>query len=107
MSSALGTASLTTTATATAIPNTLTRAQVNILDGVERSMSIVSILGCIFMITTFLICEDIRRKAFNRLLFLASFGNIFSNVATLISTSGVSAGDHSAICKMQATLIQW
>jgi hypothetical protein len=81
--------------------------QVNALEAVERSMSVFSIIGCLFIITTFTLCDDLKRKAFNRLLFFASFGNIFSNVATLIATSGVKAGDHAGLCKVQATLIQW
>jgi hypothetical protein len=116
--------SLTVTATATVtsmIANTstalkalslaektgLSLTQVNALSIVERAMSVVSILGCLFMITTFFKCEEIRRKPFNRLLVYASFGNLMSNAATLISTSGVEAGDHNALCKVQATLIQW
>jgi hypothetical protein len=102
MAEVFGTTSLSGRATAH-----LSMSQVKALEAVERTMSVISILGCVLLITTFLICPDLKRKAFNRLLFLASFGNILSNVATLVATSGVKAGDHSALCKAQATLIQW
>ena len=45
-------------------------------------------------------------KPINRLVFYASFGNIISNVATLISRSSIEAGANSPLCQFQAFLIQ-
>jgi hypothetical protein len=77
------------------------------LDTLERVMSLMSLIGCLLLILTFLTTKTLRARSFNRLLFLAACGNIFSNVATFIGHSGIRGGDHSGLCKFQATLIQW
>ncbi|KAL8895886.1 MAG: hypothetical protein Q9207_007967 [Kuettlingeria erythrocarpa] len=46
------------------------------------------------------------RKPVNRLIFYASWGNMLGNAATLISQSGIKAGQRSALCQFQAFLIQ-
>lgn len=74
---------------------------------VERTMSVVSIVGCLFIMGSFLFFQAPRKKSFNRLLFFASFGNLLSNVATFIGPDGLKSGESSATCKLQATLIQW
>jgi hypothetical protein len=74
---------------------------------VERVMSIISIAATIFVLASFILFDELKRKTFNRLLFLASWGNILTNVATLMGRSGLDAGQKSATCKIQATLIQW
>jgi hypothetical protein len=85
----------------------LTMDQDRTLMVVERTMSTISIAATIFVLATFILFDELKRKTFNRLLFLASWGNIMSNIATLIGRSGVIAGNSSATCKVQATLIQW
>ena len=70
-------------------------------------MSIISMAATVFILASFILFPELKRKSFNRLLFLASWGNILSNVATLIGRSGVTAGTSSVTCKVQATLIQW
>jgi hypothetical protein len=81
--------------------------QMRALEIVERTMSVISITGCLFIISSFILFRSLKRKMFNRLLFLASWGNLMANVATIIGPAGVEAGANSAICKAQATLIQW
>lgn len=72
----------------------------------ERVSSIFSVVGAFFIIGTFL--SDPRfRKPINRLVFYASWGNLFANVATLISRSGIKLGVTSPLCQFQAFLIQW
>lgn len=73
---------------------------------IERIGSVLSLIGATFVIVTFIIDENFR-KPINRLVFLATFGNILTNVATLISIAGVEAGETSAICQFQGFLIQW
>jgi hypothetical protein len=75
------------------------------LEIAERVSSVLSVLGCFFVIATF-ISFKIFRKPINRLVFFATFGNLATNVATLISRSGILAGENSALCQFQAFIIQ-
>lgn len=84
----------------------LTAAQKQDIIIIERTSSILSLIGAAFVIVTFTFSEKFR-KPINRLVFLATFGNILTNVATLISVSGVEAGSASPLCHFQAFLIQW
>ena len=72
----------------------------------ERVGSVFSLLGTVFIITTFL-CNKSFHKPINRLVFFAAWGNIMSSVATLISTSGIRLGSSGPLCQFQAFLIQW
>jgi hypothetical protein len=74
----------------------------------ERVMSVMSIIGSIFIISTFLRWHFFR-KPINRLVFYASFGNIMANLATLISTEVVPAAgdDPTPLCRFQGVLVQW
>ena len=71
---------------------------------IERFGSVFSILGCLFIIITFL-SSSAFRKPINRLVFFASFGNMAVNVGTLIARSYVDDED-SAGCQVQGFLIQ-
>lgn len=84
----------------------LTTAQEQDIIIIERLASALSLLGATFVIVTFIIDEKFR-KPINRLVFLATFGNILTNVATLISVAGVEAGGGSALCQFQGFVIQW
>jgi hypothetical protein len=72
----------------------------------EKVCSVFSLLGTTFIITTFLSDKSFH-KPINRLVFFAAWGNIMSNVATLISTSGIRLGVNSSLCQFPAFLIQW
>ncbi|KAF9735215.1 hypothetical protein PMIN06_008975 [Paraphaeosphaeria minitans] len=74
----------------------------------ERTMSVLSILGSLFIISTFLRWHYFR-KPINRLVFYASFGNMLTNVATLISTSALpsQSAPFYTLCEFQGILIQW
>ncbi|KIW58872.1 hypothetical protein PV05_03365 [Exophiala xenobiotica] len=80
--------------------------QLQAFDTAEKVASVFSVIGAIFIIFTFLLDHRFR-KAINRLVFYACWGNLFSNVATLISRAGISLGVNSALCQFQAFLIQW
>lgn len=71
---------------------------------IERVCSVFSLLGCIFIVTTFL-GSSYFRKPITRLVFYASVGNLMVNVATLMARSYVGS-PLSAGCQFQAFLIQ-
>lgn len=84
----------------------LSAQQIRTIIIIERAASILSLIGCTFVITTFCVSDKFR-KPINRLVFFATFGNILTNVATLMSRAGVEAGGKSGLCQTQAFLIQW
>ncbi|KAL7796138.1 putative G-protein coupled receptor protein [Trichoderma ceciliae] len=82
----------------------LTEAQYNALTIIERACSSLSMLGCSFTILTFC-CSKYFSKAINRLVFYASFGNLLTNIGTMISRAYIDQ-PNSAGCQVQAFLIQ-
>jgi hypothetical protein len=81
------------------------RKELNDIQIAERVTSALSLIGCSFIIISFS-SSSAFRKPINRLIFYASFGNILSTVATLISRRGVEAGQNSVLCQLQAFFIQ-
>ncbi|KAI0536701.1 G-protein coupled receptor [Xylaria digitata] len=71
---------------------------------IERVGSVFSLLGCIFIIITFL-SSSAFRKPINRLIFYASFGNMAVNVGTLIARAYIDH-ENSVGCQIQGFLIQ-
>ncbi|KAF4628326.1 hypothetical protein G7Y89_g9824 [Cudoniella acicularis] len=74
----------------------------------ERVNSGLSLLGILFIITTF-IFSPFFNKPINRLIFFASWGNIGSNIAGLISEAGpasITGPNPSTLCQIQAFLLQ-
>lgn len=80
------------------------RRNLNALGIVERTGSVFSLIGCLFIIVTFC-CSKAFHKPINRLVFYASFGNGIVNIATLMATSYVGS-PNSVGCQTQAFLIQ-
>lgn len=76
----------------------------DIFNVIERVCSVFSLLGCVFIIFTFCLSKRFR-KPINRLAFFATFGNLATNVATLMARSFVD-DEEGAGCQMQAFLIQ-
>lgn len=72
----------------------------------ERITSVLSLLGILFILSTFLLGRGFD-KPINRLFFFASFSNLGMNIAALIAEDGVSAGQNSSLCQFQAFAIQW
>ncbi|KAL1884790.1 hypothetical protein Plec18167_002382 [Paecilomyces lecythidis] len=72
----------------------------------ERVCSVLSLIGTSIIIGTF-ISSNLFRKPINRLVFYASWGNILSNVATMISVAGYANGIKTPLCLVQAFFIQW
>ncbi|KAK3949625.1 hypothetical protein QBC32DRAFT_219279 [Pseudoneurospora amorphoporcata] len=72
---------------------------------IERVCSILSLLGGLFVIISFSVSEAFRQRAINRMVFFATFGNMLTNVATLMTTSFTDTTD-SFGCQLQGFLIQ-
>ncbi|KAI1391336.1 family A G protein-coupled receptor-like protein [Hypoxylon trugodes] len=71
---------------------------------IERVGSVFSLLGCVFVIGTFTFSKAFH-KPINRLVFYASFGNMMTNVGTLMSRNYLTQIDSFA-CQFQGFLIQ-
>jgi hypothetical protein len=82
----------------------LTVDQLNAIVIIERVNSSLSVIGCLFIVVTFL-SSSAFHKPINRLVFFASAGNILTNIATLISRSAL-VNLNSALCQFQGFLIQ-
>ncbi|KAL8749019.1 MAG: hypothetical protein Q9184_006970, partial [Pyrenodesmia sp. 2 TL-2023] len=79
--------------------------QLRALETTERVASCFSVTGTVFIALTFTFSPSFR-KPINRLIFYASWGNLLCNVATLMSQSGIRAGQNSGLCQFQGFLIQ-
>ncbi|KOS17353.1 Cyclic AMP receptor-like protein A [Escovopsis weberi] len=86
------------------MPQALTDEQLRAVSNVERACSILSLAGCVFTIVTFSLSKSFR-KPINRLVFYATFGNMMTNVGTLISRQYLPF-PNSPGCQFQAFLIQ-
>jgi hypothetical protein len=85
-------------------PEDLTPSELYTISVIERLCSALSLFGCAFIALTFLGSTSFR-KPINRLVFYASIGNVFTNVATLIARSAIPHTS-SFLCQFQAFLIQ-
>ncbi|MCJ1275697.1 hypothetical protein MMC21_003500 [Puttea exsequens] len=83
----------------------LTPSQSNAFAVTERVTSIFSLLGILFILSTFLLGRGFD-KPINRLIFAASWSNLGMNIAALIAEDGVAAGANSSLCQFQAFAIQ-
>ncbi|KAI2471878.1 family A G protein-coupled receptor-like protein [Annulohypoxylon bovei var. microspora] len=76
----------------------------NAISVIERVGSVFSMLGCLFVILTFTFSKAFH-KPINRLVFYASFGNLMTNIGSLLSRKYVFEIDTFG-CQFQAFLIQ-
>jgi hypothetical protein len=83
----------------------LTHDQIHTLTVVERSASVLSVLGIATIILTFLFSGQFRNPI-HRIVFINAFYNIFDVTATFISLSGPEAGNTSKLCQFQGFLNQ-
>jgi hypothetical protein len=74
------------------------------ISNIERACSVLSLVASLFVIVTFCVSRSFH-KPVNRLVFYATFGNMLTNVGTLMSRSYVHSPD-SVGCQFQAFLIQ-
>jgi hypothetical protein len=85
-------------------PEELTAVDLSDFVTVERVCSTLSLLGCLFIAITFLGSKAFH-KPINRLVFYASMGNVFTNVATIIARAALQ-DVNGGLCQFQAFLIQ-
>jgi hypothetical protein len=71
---------------------------------IERTASSLSLFGICFILFTYGTSTAFH-KPINRLVFFASLGNIFTNIATLISRDALLHSE-GHLCQFQAFLIQ-
>jgi len=72
---------------------------------IEQTCSAISLLGCVFVLVTFALSDAFRQRAINRLVFYATFGNMLTNVATLMTRTYTNNIDAFG-CQLQGFLIQ-
>lgn len=72
---------------------------------IERVCSVFSLMGCLLVLLTFSCSAAFRQRAINRMVFFATFGNMFTNVATLMTRTYTLDVD-SFGCQLQSFLIQ-
>ena len=82
----------------------LSNAQLGAIQIAERVSSVLSVMGCLFVIITYLGFVAFH-KLINRLVFYASWGNLATNVATIVSRSGIAAGVNPPLCQLQGFII--
>ena len=84
--------------------------QYQAIEWTERVCSLLSLFGSFFVVASFLLSGHFKAPI-NRLIFYASLGNILTNVATLVSRSGIKMaekkGELTALCQFQGLFIQW
>ncbi len=84
----------------------LTKEQYRALEGVSRASSVLSLAGSLFIVGTFLSSKRFR-SAINRLMFYASWGNIMTNVGSLMSRAAIERGVDRPFCQFQAFILEW
>ncbi len=82
----------------------LAASQIDVVSIIERTCSVFSLIGSVLVIATFSLSKAFH-KPINRLVFYASFGNLMTNVATLMARTFINDVD-SAGCQFQAFLVQ-
>jgi hypothetical protein len=85
---------------------TFTAEQNKAIEITERVCSGISLLCSCSIIATFFLSDHFQTPV-HRLIFFASWGNLWSNVAMMIALSGIQRGGDSALCQFQGLLIQW
>ena len=83
----------------------LTPRQVNALSVTERVNSCISLVGILFILVTYLAHPSFN-KPINRLIFFATWANLGTCIAALISSDGYAYGNEAPLCKFQAFLVQ-
>ena len=87
-------------------PDGFTPSQIHAIETAERVASVFSLMGTTTIMVTFL-SSSAFRKPVNRLIFYTSWGNTLNSMVSLSSHAGIRAGQHSALCQLQAFFCQW
>ena len=83
----------------------LSPSQLYAIQFTEQFTSALSLLGFLFIVVTYLLCQGFE-KPINRLIFYAAWSNLGTTVAGLIAHHGIDGGQASALCQFQAFVIQ-
>jgi hypothetical protein len=75
------------------------------IQAVERAGASLSLIGVLLVFITFAAFKRIRTVP-NTFIMFASIANVGASVACLIGYAGVDAGTWSAICQLQAFLLE-
>jgi hypothetical protein len=81
----------------------LTEGDVKLITIIQQVCSVLSLVGCLFIISTFFLC-DAFHKPINRLVFYASFGNIMASICFIMADSFIDSPE-GAGCQTQAFLL--
>ncbi|CAG1967279.1 unnamed protein product [Fusarium graminearum] len=81
----------------------LSPVDVRVIAVIQQVCSVLSIIGCLFIIGTFCLC-DAFHKPINRLVFYASFGNMIASICFILADSFVKVPEGTG-CQAQAFLI--
>ncbi|KYK54085.1 G-protein coupled receptor 1 [Drechmeria coniospora] len=81
----------------------LTPELVTTITHVQQASAILSLIGCAFIISTFSLCKAFH-KPINRMVFFASFANVFASSSYLLV--GVVDMPDSFGCQFQAAMLQ-
>lgn len=81
----------------------LTANDLKLITIIQQVCSVLSLIGCLFIITTFCLC-DAFHKPINRLVFYASFGNIMASICFIMADSFIES-PKGAGCQTQAFLL--
>ncbi|KAH6951919.1 hypothetical protein DER45DRAFT_529275 [Fusarium avenaceum] len=81
----------------------LTANDLKLITIIQQVCSVLSLIGCLFIITTFCLC-DAFHKPINRLVFYASFGNIMASICFIMADSFIES-PKGARCQTQAFLL--
>lgn len=82
----------------------LTPDQINTLIIIERTTGSISVTATILLLATFVYFKAFRTLS-NTLIFYASFGNLFANVAALIGDSALR-DLNGGLCQFQGFLLE-
>lgn len=83
----------------------LTAGQRNALQATERAGASLSLVGVVLIFVTYAAFKRLRTVP-NTFILFASIANVGASIACLIGFSGINAGDASALCQVQAFLLE-
>lgn len=83
----------------------LTVGQRRVLQATERVGASLSLIGVILIFITYAAFKRLRTVP-NTFILFASIANVGASIACLIGFAGLNAGDDSALCQVQAFLLE-
>lgn len=83
----------------------LTVEQRNALQATERVGASLSLIGVILIFVTYAAFKRLRTVP-NTFILFASIANVGASIACLIGFAGLNAGNGSALCQVQAFLLE-